>query len=707
VGPDGDSADGAPTVSLTHERSAFRSSAEADAPASVPGEADDRGAVAVGCERTQLFVQGDRLAGSPRSPVLDGGRIPFDGVRLRIGRDQGNDLVLDDPNVSAFHAEVVAAGDGLEIRDLGSRNGTRLNGELVNREMILAGANIGVGSLRLVFDGTGFLGRDDYGEVRLDAEKITVRVPGKRILDRASFSLGPGELVAIIGESGAGKTTLLKALAGVTQPDSGRVLANGEPIASRLTDVGYVPQQEIDHSALSIREGLTYAARLRLPDDASEEEISRRVRDVLEELALDEHSETRIGSISGGQRRRANVATELLGRPSLLLLDEPTTGMDPWLESKMMKVFRGLAKHSRGVALVTHATKSLALCDRVVVIAPGGLLVFDGSPADACSFFKVDDFDSIYPALAETSPTQWRERFEESSSDARLAPIPEPGEPVARNRRRRAGRRRVSRQARILTSRYAKLLSRDRRNLLLLLLLPLVFAVSGVGLFRAGAFDRPGGDPGDTIQALYLAVVVMNFLGTIAAVLEIIKERGVFQRETALGVRPAAYLVSKLLVLFSLIVLQATLYSVVLFTFRPLQVSMSIYLEVYALLIATGFVSTAVGLLISAAVRTERQAITALPLAIVPTLLFTGTIVPVARMAAPAHALAAVTFGRWSLAAIGAAVHMNARMAETPGFAEITHLGTHFFTTGFPAGMLIQGTFLVAILAATTALLRR
>ena len=135
-----------------------------------------------------------------------------------------------------------------------------------------------------------------------------------------------------------------------------------------------------------------------------------------EELALSEHAHTRIDSLSGGQRKRASVAVELLGSPGLLLLDEPTTGMDPGLESKMMRLFRELADRSRGVALVTHATKNLALCDRVVTMGRGGVLTFCGSPVDACSFFGVEDFDGIYGALDETPASEWRARFGGSAS---------------------------------------------------------------------------------------------------------------------------------------------------------------------------------------------------------------------------------------------------------------------------------------------------
>ena len=204
------------------------------------------------------------------------------------------------------------------------------------------------------------------------------------ILNSASIAIEPGEFIAIIGESGSGKTTLLRALAGVVSPSKGRVTVNGEGIGTRLTDIGYVPQDEIVHPRLKVAEALYYAAALRLPRDSSQADIEKAVGRVLGELSLEERADVRIGALSGGQRKRVGVASELLNRPSLLFLDEPTTGLDPGLETRMMQLFRDLAETGeRAVAIVTHATKNLDLADRVCVMGQGGELTFLGPPEDA------------------------------------------------------------------------------------------------------------------------------------------------------------------------------------------------------------------------------------------------------------------------------------------------------------------------------------
>ena len=633
-------------------------------------------------------------------PVIEVRRISFEGERLSIGRDPANDVVLADPNVSRFHAELVREGDVVELVDLGSRNGTRVDGEPVAAQAVEAGSEIGIGPYRLVFDGASLIARDDHGALRLDATGVAVSVGDKRILEPTSLSIEPGELVAIIGESGAGKSTLLKALAGVTPPTAGRITLNGEDLHARLTDVGYVPQDDIVHRLLTVREALGYAARLRLPEDVSGEEIDAAVARVLGELSLTEQAGTMIGSLSGGQRKRTGVATELLNRPSVLFLDEPTTGLDPGLETQLMRLFRELSRGGRAIAIVTHATKNLALCDRVVVMGRGGVLAFDGPPAEALEFFGVGDYDGIYTALPEREPREWRASF----ATAHATREPEmPAAPVTATARRAH----ALPQLRVLTARYRRLFLRDRRNLLLLLGQAPVLALFGVALFESGILDRGAGNPGDAVNMLFLMAITVIWLGAIDAAPEIVKERAVVERESAVGTRLGAYLASKLVVLVGLVVVQTLLYAGVLLAFRPLDSSFGAYATVFGLLVATGIAAVTMGLLVSSVVRTQDQATSLIPLAVIPQLLFAGAIVSLERMAEPARILADAIFAQWALAGIGAAVDMNSRLAADPEFAQVNRFGEDFFDLAAGPAFAIQAGFAVLFLAATAALLRR
>ncbi len=637
------------------------------------------------------------------------------GERITFGRSNSNDVVLDDPNVSRFHAEILARGDVVELRDLDSKCGTRVNGRPTTRTAIENGAKIGIGPFQLVFDGSTFVRRDQRGALHLEARDVSFSVDGKELVKRASLRVQPGELVGIIGESGSGKTTLLKALAGVTLPTAGSVSLNGEPVTSRLTDIGYVPQEDIVHRLLTVREALGYAARLRLPHDTESADVTAAVDRVLAELSLEGQANTRIDSISGGERKRTGVASELLNRPSILFLDEPTTGLDPALESQMMHLFRNLAgKGSRAVVVVTHATKNLALCDKLVVIGRGGELCFVGSPDEALEFFGVDAYDDVYIALARKPAVEWRREFERRRGSATPAGDQEaaPSQPGPTGSPR--AKQRTGRQLAVLTERYLRLLARDGRNLAILLGQVPIIALATAFLFQSGLFGRADagltpepGSPDQAVQLLFILATTAIWFGAIDAAREIVKERSIAAREAAVGVRPSAYLASKAIVLFGLAALQTTIMAFFVFAIRPLDESPAAYASVLGLLILTSIVGVGMGLLISAAASSQDQATSFIPLALIPQLLFAGALVPVERMSEPVSALSAAFFDRWSLSGLGNAVDMNGRIAADPRFAEVSGYGTAFFDVPASAASLVLVAFLVAFMAGAALLLAR
>jgi ABC-type multidrug transport system ATPase subunit/ABC-type multidrug transport system permease subunit len=651
------------------------------------------------------FVTGDETRFEAARPsFVTTHLIEFAGDRLTLGRDESNDVVLDDPNVSRFHAEVLRAGDGsIVVRDLGSRNGTRVNGELTRRARLDTGSDIGVGPYRLLFDGTDFVAREERGALRLDVEGLAVRVKEKQILHPTALNIAPGELVAIIGESGSGKSTLMKALAGVHPPSEGTITVNGEPIASRLTDIGYLPQDEIVHGRLTVYEALDYAARLRLPHDTSDEEFAATVDRVVDELELVEHGNTRIDSLSGGQRKRVGLAAELLSRPSLLFLDEPTTGLDPGLESRMMGLLRDLADASRAIVVVTHATKSLGKCARILVMGRGGRLCFDGSPGEALAFFDAETYDDIYTQLERRAPEEWQRKLAQTGPEP---VIPEDQRaPAERTPAARQGGR-FWRQTSVLVQRYVKLFTRDRRNLLILLLQVPLLALAIVGLFKIAVF-KGGTDAGEAVKLLFLIVTTVIWFGSIDGAREIIKEKSVFVREHAVGVRTGAYLTSKAVVLFTLAAVQTLLLAAIVFAFQPLHESAATYATVVGLLVVTGFAAVGMGLLMSSAVRTQDQATSFIPLVLVPQLFFGGSIVPVATMSAPLAGLSKAVVAQWSYAGFGSAIDLNARIKDSPAYAKVSRFGHDYFAIATGRVYLALGVFLVVSFIGMFLLLRR
>jgi len=664
--------------------------------------------ITIGGEQLRFLPGQKTVFGQPTLADVSVRRVSFSGSHLTLGRDASNDVVLEDPNVSRFHAEVVAAdGDAVELRDSGSRNGTRVDGEVVSRRVLEAGSEIGIGPFRLVFDGATFLRRDDHGTVRLDAEQLTVTIKRKTILNRCTVSLEPGELIALIGESGSGKSTLLKALAGVTRPTSGTVEINGEPVGSRLTDIGYLPQDEIVHGDLTLLEALKYSAKLRLPPDSSAGDLEAAVERVLDELSLTDHTGTRIGSLSGGQRKRAGLAAELLNRPSLLFLDEPTTGLDPGLETRMMELFRELAAvGTRAVAVVTHATKNLDLVDKICVMGRGGELCFFGPPAEAKAFFGVDTYDGIYTAFESREALAWRHQFDaRRESDA-----PQTKSDAAREGRQHRARARPPRpppgpQAGVLAQRYFKILLRGKRNLAILLGQVPFIAVALALIFKPGVLGSAG-EPSRAAQLLFLLVTITIWLGSIDASREVIKERPLWEREHAVGVRIGAYLFSKASVLLGLVVVQVLILLAVVFALRPLAEPVGTHTVVFCTLVLTGFVAVGMGLLVSAIARSEDQATSYIPIVLIPQLLFAGAIIAVEQMGSAAASLSSAVFARWSFASIGTAIGMKERLDGDPVVAK--QYGPSFFDLPVLEGSLILLGFTVLLyLAVGIGLARR
>ena len=216
----------------------------------------------------------------------------------------------------------------------------------------------------------------------LDVHGLGLMLPnGRQLLSNVSFSARPGSLTAIIGPSGAGKSTLAKLVGGAITPTAGEVSFAGHDLhaeyASLRHRIGLVPQDDVVHHQLTLDGALRFAAELRLPH-ATKDQRREAVRRVLEELELTGHAHTRVDKLSGGQRKRASVAMELLTGPALLILDEPTTGLDPALDRQVMTMLRRLADAGRVVLVVTHCLTHLDVCDQVVFLAPGGKTAYCG-----------------------------------------------------------------------------------------------------------------------------------------------------------------------------------------------------------------------------------------------------------------------------------------------------------------------------------------
>jgi ABC-type multidrug transport system ATPase subunit len=624
---------------------------------------------------------------------VDAGRVRTGAERFTIGRGGECDLVLDHPTVARLHATIVSGPGGPRVETAGA-GALAVNGVRTRAARLAVGDCIAVGPFRIVYDGHELVQPATAAGLGVGALGVAMEIGSTTILHPTDLRLRPGELAAIIGESGAGKSTLLKTLAGVTQPTHGRVLVGGEDVSQRLGELGYVPQFDIVHDQLTVTEALGYAARLRLPSDTSRAERDARVAAVVEQLGLSDRATTRVGVLSGGQRKRTGVGMELLHRPGALFLDEPTTGLDPGLERRMMHLFRGLADGGQTVALVTHATASLMLCDRVVVMGRGGHLRFDGTPDEALAHFGVTQFEDVYVALdaAEQAP-----RPAAPAHAQGRRPLP----PLSAPRARRPVQQPLGYQTRVLASRYATLLLRDRRHVRSALLQVPVLGLLTALLFGSGVFNRVGDgptSPGKVATLLFLMVTIAVWLGAINAAREIVKERNIVARELAAGVTVPAYLASKLIVLLSLLTAQVLLFTTIVLTLRPLHEGGGAGLQLAAVLVLASWIAVLCGLAVSASAATEDHATSLIPLLLVPQLLLGGALVPLTDMTGAMQAIAALVPARWSFAAAGHAIHLTQRIAEDRASAAASHYGPHFFGVSLPVYAGICALFAAGLL---------
>jgi len=430
--------------------------------------------------------------------------------RLSIGRAADNRLVLDHPLVSRYHAEIERVGQRVQLRDLHSTNGVYVNRKRIEHQAWLKdGDRIQIGPYEFTLTGLSLHPHAEEG-LLLEARNINRYISHKlNLLQNISLVIRPMEFVAIVGMSGSGKTTLLNALSGYRPASDGQVLVNGIDLYRHYdlfrNDIGYVPQRDIVHAELTPYVALEYVAKLRMPPDITPQERSKAVLEVLEELDLQERKDVPISRLSGGQLKRVSIGVELLTKPRLFFLDEPTSGLDPGTEYEMMRLLRRLADQGRTVILVTHATKNVMLCDKVIFLARGGYLAFFGMPDEALAYFdqyrtprerrqKEMEFDDIYRILDDErrgSPREWAARFQSSPQyRATLGQVVGQGQerhsPARLKRaqvepKRRGGLISALRQFVILSARNLRILAQDKVSLALMLAL-----APGIGLLDFG-----------------------------------------------------------------------------------------------------------------------------------------------------------------------------------------------------------------------------
>jgi ABC-type multidrug transport system ATPase subunit len=627
--------------------------------------------------RVSRLIESDRvvLGDSPQEPLR------FSGEQMIIGRDPECDYPLNFPMISWQHAKLQRTPQGIQVEDLGSKNGTFVDGQRIGQRVILkTGSEVGLGSFRftLLDDAGTFAKRDYKGNVTIEASEIVVEIHRgsvhRRLLDPVSLTVYPSELVALMGPAGAGKTTLLKALNGYTPPDAGRILFNGEDLYAHQDQfrlqIGYVPQDDILHPQLTVKEALYYTVRLRT--DLRDSEIEARIMRVLTDLGIEDIGDRLIGSaekkvISGGQRKRVNIAMELLSDPSVLFLDEPTSGLSSHDAFQVMQLLRSLADSGKTIITTIHqpSVDIYRQFDSLIMVArdkgntPGMVVYFGPAYPESIDFFNPSAKrevartpEMLMSGLAQLPTAHWAASYE-CCSFKKLFVDSRKGQVVSTKDKQSASKPKREfgvGQWLVLSARNARLRVRDRVQTLILLGQAPLFAVLLVTAF--GRVNDANFTEASAWAAFCGKVASIHFLMVVAAVWfgcnnasrDIVGETAIFLRERMVNLKLPSYIFSKLAVLTLICIFQCA--SLLVITYFACHLSGPFFVEL-GVLVASSLVGATIGLLISTVSPTTESAIAFLPVVLLPFILLAGGIKPLHEMPAPAQWVASVCPTRW------------------------------------------------------------
>lgn len=671
---------------------------------------------------TSLNQLGNRITRAPLSPgddvYLGSYKIPASrllaesGVRLGaaafeqinlqqqgvvLGRDPECAEPLDDPLVSWHHARMDRSAGRITIEDLGSRNGTFVDGlRITGKTELRPGQEVGIGSFQFRVLPDGQLERREYhGNVSITAIGVTVEVNGKRLLDPISLTVYPSEMVALMGPAGAGKTTFLKALNGYTRPAAGQVLFNGTDLYKSYDQfrqqMGYVPQDDIVHSQLTVREALYFSTKLRT--DLSDREIDTRIDSILDDLGILDKKDTLIGSpekkvLSGGQRKRVNIAMELITDTPVLFLDEPTSGLSSYDAEGVIDLLKRLAGKGKTIITTIHqpSLDVYRRFDNLIMISRdrggcGSLVYYGPAFPDSIDFFhppakKHGDRSSLNPEMLLTglasSPTaEWAGRFARSHYrrlfvDDRAGKLP--GTIASGSAGTSASRRFGLGQWWTLLRRNMKLRARDKAQTIITLLQAPLFAILIALVFgavkespklanvlstappaAAAAMARAqqlfGELSGNLIGIEFLLVVAAIWFGCNNAARDIVGEWSIYQRERMVNLKLPSYVFAKFAVLVGLCIFQCLTLLTVVYLCCGLKGN---FLREAIILVISSVVGAALGLAISARSSTTETAIALLPVVLLPVITLGGGIRAVYKMPVPARMMSFVVPSRWA-----------------------------------------------------------
>jgi ABC transport system ATP-binding/permease protein len=488
----------------------------------------------------------------------------------------------------------------------------------------------------------------------------------EQALRDVSFTAEAGTLTAVVGPSPASTSALINVLSGAAQPSVGTVTVDGHDVHAEdlHSRIGLVPQHDLVHPQLTVDQALGYAAELRLPPSAPADHRRRVVDWAVNGLQLSSLRTIQAGNLSGEQRKRLSMAIELLTGPSLLLLDQPTAGLDPARQEQTMALLRRLADDGRVVVVATTSPTDLDMCDQVLLLTSTGTPAFAGAPADIGDALGATSWPEIL-ARVSADPTGVHNAFLARQHDAQPAAQPQEAHmaPLAPTPQLSLGR-----QIAVAVRRQAWLIAGDQRYLIFLTFLPLLFGAIALlvpGHAGLGPADPYGDSPEEAVELLAVLNIGAVVMGTALAIRDLRGEQRIFRREQANGLSASAFLAAKIIVYSLVALIQTGIVTIVAVAGKGAPTHGAVLLgnavvELFLTLAITAIVSAIIALALSSLAAYTEQILLAAVLITLISLVFSGGMFPLAGGQLGLEQISWFVPSRWGFAASAATVDVSA-----------------------------------------------
>lgn len=593
-------------------------------------------------------------------------RVPLDALPILVGRSSGADLYLSDQTVSRRHARLERRGNQVWVVDLGSTHGTFVNEVPVRERALEVEDRIRFGRHVQYRVWENALERVALAGMMVAFKEVTLLAGDRVLIENIRLRIPPGTFMGILGPSGAGKTMLLRLLGGIRRPSHGAICTNfqediWQDIDQHRAHLAFIPQRDILYPQLTVREHLEFAAWLRWGTDAHNRHFRDRIEQTLVTLGLERHADKPAAVLSGGQAKRVSVAIEWLRKPELLLLDEPTAGLDPGNEARLMEQLASLAKRGSTVVCATHLMENVRLFDLVAVVAvkeQRGVLAYVGPPQNLLEHFGCRHFADLYEQLESGdwgSATVGEAAHESPSAAVPLTSGPPPLLKIRQSERRtetppipislsrpeplpklraligpamKAG---FGLQFSVVLRRSAYVLGRDQWTRWMMIAQPVILGVL-VSLIQF--------NPGKIANLVFFSLVVACWLGMNNSIRDLVRDRRHYIRDRLVGLWPEAYLGAKWALFAGMGICQLVAFLVIIRFLSPhvMPEHLSNELRDFSFwwwLGGLGIVylcGLGMALLVSTVVRTEEAAVAWLPILILPQILLSSLATGVEHM---------------------------------------------------------------------------